>query len=996
MKKITVLILILSALASLCTAVNAESELVLISKGKDITSSGYTFNSPAERVVDGNVNSLWSSNDSGNIWVTVDLGEGYNIARVDVYPRMDMDQPSSRGNFSIQLSNDKDFSESVTILTIGEQAHKTPARAVPQTDEEYRYVRVFKQSGYLCLGEIMVFTDPNKKSDKIKNFNYKDLTEEELNKVNLLAALGCVAFESEDDAFMPEKEITRAEFIYMLMHAVHNYISVSNEEYYDDYGANFAKAEIDTAVINGYITRGDSFLPDEAMTWDLALKLSAKVMGYDMEIRRIGASTVDYISKANDENLLKGLKYHIGSMTRAEATRLIYNILFAYPVYYTDNTVKDSDKCILELIHGIFYTEGIVTANRITNINFNKVMSEDHIMIDDEVYSFAKGLEADENIIGYKVRAYHDEENRIINIVPYKEQEVVYLDNTDYPKYKNGKYVVDSKKNKGNYTLSGLLNVIYNGKAAIITDEEKYVPAEGSITLIDHDGDNVFDVVKILDFKNNLASNINPEDEYITLQFGDEKLIDFSDAEYDIYKDGKRVKLSAVKQDDVLSIAESMDKEYYIIYIGKGKIEGTIESLSEDEVVISERDEPLRIASDFHNREFMEAGSQGTIYIDYFNNAVYYEYSNSGNLRYAFIYSMRCGVDDGEEKIFIKLFNTTGKGTYTVTAKTKIGGTRYKNINDRYDILEEQLFENGKIVPQMVRYKADYDLNIMELYTVKQSENHDENPDKTIKLLGGNPAGSTNGWYVADILAGRYVTNSDTVIFDVYYDGDDYECTVRPIKYFTQLSSRYVSYSAAYGTDEYEPVDVILKYSNPTSSDAEATYMMFNNVSMVVDDDDSVQYLVCGYSSGRKVEYMTAKQSVVDRLDLKKGMIIKCITRNGKVSGITVTYDPQSGLKEGFNNITQTDDVYNDNNNSFLQADVKKLNNGLVVLERDGKPYMFWGNSIGGICLYDSDKDKIIIMSANELRAKDEMPESYHKTVSHVKNGYIRNMFVYR
>lgn len=978
----------------------AAGELVLVSKGAAVTSSGCTFNLPATNITDGNTSSIWSSNDSSNIWAIVDLGQEYNIERIDIYPRMDMDQSISRGNFAVQISNESDFSEYITVLTVGAQAHKEVARVSPGLDEGYRYVRIIKTSGtYLCIGEVMVFNDPAKKIDNIKIIEADDMEGKILNRLNLLSALDCINFEIEENKFRPEAEVTRAELVSMLMRAARTEIPASTADVFDDIAESFAKEEINNAAEFGYIQPGGSFYPDKAVTQQQALQLAVKILGADTVVQAQGGSLSHYIEMARTKKLLDGVKFKNGGMTRADAVNFVYNLLFAYPHDYeyieTGDTVKyrESSSTVLEAVHEVYVIEGVVTANEITNLNFNKKTRENYILIGDTPYVFAKGLVADPELLGQKVRAYYRDDNEIICIHSDEEQEIVKL-NPDDISYSSGRYKCTENGKSKYYNLYSKCDIVYNDQAVGTLADSEYVPTEGNVTLIDRDGDGKYEVVKILNYVNNKVSNVSIADEFITFKFGSERYMDLSDIDYNVYKNGKKIQLSSIKSGDIIAVAESKDGSYCKFYIGTGKFEGTVKEMSETEVLLTE-DRSLRISNGFLNLGEIGLGEAGTVYTDYFGNAVYYEYDGEKNLRYAYVYDI--GFDENilNKIIQIKLHNTTGTGIYTITEDTKLSGTKYPNFDALETAIRSELYDdNGKFVPQMIRYVSDYDLNMKEMWTSEGSAIYMGNPDKTIKLLGGNPTTIAGGWYISDILAGSYLTDSDTVIFDIYYDGEDYECTIRPVSYFTTLSTRNVDYSAVYGTDSYEPADVILKYSSEGSGSRK--YMMLDKINPAVDDNGTVQYMIYGCSENKKVSYMTSKATAISGLELSRGMVICCMISNDKVNNVSVVYDPDTGIKNGFSLITSTDSIYNDNDNSILQADVERINNGLVGLKNSSGRYMFWDKAIGGICTYDEEKDEVRVIASGGLRSAEEMPQDYSKVIAHVKSGNIRNMFVYR
>src|SRR5262249_37244188 len=113
--------------------------------------------------------SIWHSNlNSGKLeWWQVDLGQAQRIAAIEIAFRNDEDQPATRRNFEVLVSNNANFSSFKRLAQQGETA--LPFRqswSVAVADATgYRYVRIRKtklDAGlygevYFNLAEVRVF-----------------------------------------------------------------------------------------------------------------------------------------------------------------------------------------------------------------------------------------------------------------------------------------------------------------------------------------------------------------------------------------------------------------------------------------------------------------------------------------------------------------------------------------------------------------------------------------------------------------------------------------------------------------------------------------------------------------------------------------------------------------------------------------------------------------------------------------------------------------------
>jgi hypothetical protein len=128
-------------------------------------SSSYDSGTLPGTANDGVINNSWYAGWSANTedtspWWQVDLGELKKISMIELTPRHVFDQPVTRKNFEIRVSNDPTFATYTVVYTQG----NTPLRfdstlkADVADSNSYRYVRIAKtQPEYFCIGEVKVF-----------------------------------------------------------------------------------------------------------------------------------------------------------------------------------------------------------------------------------------------------------------------------------------------------------------------------------------------------------------------------------------------------------------------------------------------------------------------------------------------------------------------------------------------------------------------------------------------------------------------------------------------------------------------------------------------------------------------------------------------------------------------------------------------------------------------------------------------------------------------
>ena len=130
--------------------------------GKPSSASSF-YDAPysAAKANDGKSDTIWAalSNDTAPSW-TVDLGANYNIQRVEIVSRQNLDQSLTRENFEIRGSVTSNFLTYEVLATQGTPpfSHMGTWNAAVSNTNAFRYIRVAKTDGaYFAFAEVRVF-----------------------------------------------------------------------------------------------------------------------------------------------------------------------------------------------------------------------------------------------------------------------------------------------------------------------------------------------------------------------------------------------------------------------------------------------------------------------------------------------------------------------------------------------------------------------------------------------------------------------------------------------------------------------------------------------------------------------------------------------------------------------------------------------------------------------------------------------------------------------
>lgn len=149
-----------------------------------------------------------------------------------------------------------------------------------------------------------------------------------------------------NNTFQPSKTVTRAEMIKMIVTA---YGLENLAEYSDEESTGYADVDMDYFVsantsvkhwASGYIyvakeygfideSPNKNFYPDDNVTYADAITYCLRILGYKYEIESKGTRPTNYIAKAQDLKLLKGLEInsYSDSATRGNVAILLWNVM---------------------------------------------------------------------------------------------------------------------------------------------------------------------------------------------------------------------------------------------------------------------------------------------------------------------------------------------------------------------------------------------------------------------------------------------------------------------------------------------------------------------------------------------------------------------------------------------------------------------------------------------------------------------------------------------
>ena len=615
------------------------------------------------------------------------------------------------------------------------------------------------------------------------------------------------------------------------------------------------------------LVSGDSdgnFNPESPVVAEHAAKLASKLLGLvkpqeETYLQVLGNSGISVTVSAD------------GYMTKGDIAYLIYDMLMheTYDSAYMGNTITSatiSDKTYLEKVFAIYEVNGIVSADSYSSIYDKSNLGKNQYKINDIIFNNKTGRNDlfAMNICGFYK---HNKSGDYDLLCAYPSQNNVLSINSDKIKdYNNKQYKYSKSEYDEKYYKAQLANgftAIYNGifvSGADGFNDTHMIPKNGSVTLIDNNDDDKYDVALIKSYENRIFNGYNESKNLIytnngNYTFDNDKLV-ITDI------DGNIINLSSVKDKSVLSIGQSFKKESTIIVVSEKTVTGSIVEKGRDYVKIGDAMFYYDTSIGTLNAD-MQLRSSGTFYVNFEGKIVYADISNNDGWFYA--YMIKAYEDDGKNNIIFRAFNEDGKIVdYKSADKLTIDGTRKKwTLSD----VEAAISVNGKF-KSLVRCYMNSDGILTHVDTVKKVNS--SNDDEMMSI--NSASGSKN--YRSNMLSCRFIINDKTRIFVI--PDEDNKDSFYVMSKKDLVSSKAYNVAGAYKTqsDSYFAEAVVFANSSMIlASDREQHLSVVEDILTTINaDGDVVKKLVVSNDKQQKFAILTESENTLN--DATSGLTI--------------------------------------------------------------------------------------------------------------------------
>ncbi len=803
--------------------------------------------------------------------------------------------------------------------------------------------------------------------------------------IELLGALEIMVGDKETGAFRPDDTIKRSEFakVAVTSMGMENLADSFNypTKFPDVVENHWANGYINVAANQGLVIGDDegNFRPDDTITYAEAVTVLVRLIGHTPAAEKKGGFPTGYVTVATQTGITKNaVASNDSAVIRGMVAQLSANALVTKKMEQTsfgaDEAYQIVDKTLLddELSTKIVYDQ--VTAVGTSSLTGTSTLKNNEVRIGNDVYEVAdKALPQVRRLLGFNVEAYiqedsHGDKTLILAREQKGKNSSVKINALDIESVSEDTQVTvsywldkENDKEPEKAFISADAKYIYNGQA-ISFDVSELTPEAGSLTLLDRNRDDVYDVVFIESYENYVVEEVIETSNRVTDKYGKSSLILDSEDEsvkFILTRGGNEIKISDLSEWDVLSVAKSKDSSIVIIEVTTEKVTGRVTEKHGDKFVIDGKE--YRVAANYP--ETISLNDEGTFYLDKDGNIAAVDATTALSSNYAYLTAadLTTGFD---KRLQIKVFDKNGEvKVLTSYDKIKFNGVSNKKPQEVLDALKPE----GTLTPSLVTVETNQDgeVTVINTATDKTSGGIDKN------AFTLNAAGTLK-YKASSKKLGNYNINKDTIIFDIPEgETDAKKYAIANMDIFEDNTDYDV---LVYDVAEDLTAKVVIVTNSTGIANLDASAVVVDKISTFLNDEDESVEKLYAFVDGEKKTFTTTEADILvneSGEQLSAGDIIQVKTNSeGEIESIRVLFEAANKTTEGIN--TVGDDlvtVYGKVTKKFINSINVSVNGGAVE-----------NYSTEGAIVYEYNSSKatnsVKVAEAGDITQYDELDES--------------------
>ncbi len=815
-------------------------------------------------------------------------------------------------------------------------------------------------------------------SPDAQNSKYKEAIE-------LLGALEIMVGDAESGNFRPDDTIKRSEFAKVAVTAMgmENVAESSDQptKYPDVVENHWANGYINVATNQGIIIGDDEgdFRPDDTITYAEAVTVLVRLIGHTPVAEKKGGFPQGYVTVATQTGITKSaVASNNAAVTRGMVAQLTANALVTDKMVQTnfgsDESYQVVDETLLEeeLSTKIVYDQ--ITAVGTSSLTGSSTLKNNEVKIGDGVYEVAdKALSDTRKLLGFNVEAYvqedeHGDEYLILAREQKGKNSSMKINTKDIEDVTADtqvtvEYWEDKEKDKEpkEAIIAADAKYLYNGQA-ISFNAEELKPTAGSLTLLDRNRDDVYDVVFIEEYENYVVEEVIVSSNRITDKYGKPSLVldpENDNVKFVITRGGQAVELKDLNEWDVLSVAKSKDASIIIVEVTSEKVTGKVTEKHGEKFVIGGNE--YYVSANY--TEEIKLNDEGTFYLDKDGHIAAVDATSALSSNYAYVTGAE--VTTGfDKRLSVKVFDKNGEiKVIKSTEKVRVNGTPNKTAAEALAALKNE----GTVVPTLITYELNSDGELTQLNTAEDKTSGGILKDKF--TLNAN---ATLKYRESSKKLGNYNVNANTIVFDIPAgETDAKKYAIADYKLFEDNTDYDV---LVYDVKEDLTAGVVIVTNSTGIANLEASAVVVDKIATSLNDEDERVEKLYAYVDGEKKTFSTTEEGILvngEDEQLKAGDIIQVKTNaKGEIESIRVLFEVANKATEA--KTTVADDLV-----TVYGKVVKKFANSINVSVNGGAVENY---STSNATVYEVNTEKTInpvrVAEAGDITQYDELDVS--------------------
>lgn len=797
--------------------------------------------------------------------------------------------------------------------------------------------------------------------------------------IQVLSALNIMNGD-ENGAFRPDDTIIRSEVTKMAICALGlsdaAEASKGTSKFPDVSKSHWANGYINLATDMGIIIGDDKgkFRPNDTITYAEAMTIMVRALGYEPKAQEKGGFPSGYILTASETGLTNKVQGTASApISRGNVAYLTANALETKLMEQTNFGSNPEygvvDKTLLNDRLGVTKHEGQVIAIPNSSITGESKLSKGQVQIGEEVYETSYNMS---NLLGFNVTYYIEDEGKgteqlILAVPTTGKNKTLAVSSKLFEKVteKNGKKVIEyfesenSSKTK-TAEISPTAKLVYNGKHAELTDELLNIAKKsGTINLLDTDKNGIYDIIFVTVYRNMVVDTVSVNGR-ITDKYNQPALLLNEDVEYTIEKGLDQLKVSDLKEYDVLSVAESLDKKFYIVAVSNESVTGKVTAKNDDGFVIDGK--TYEVADNY--TDSITIGLEGKFYLDIDGRIAAVDTSSQLSSNYAYLVR---GYETEDEVVKFRFFTKDGKDT-TVTAaeKIRVNGSGGKRATE---VLASLIGDGKDVTKQLVTYTTNADGKLTAINTAKDNTANGNTDTSNFTL---NYILDDAIFTEATKKLGNIRVNDQTVIFNIPSDSEDMtDYSMATIDMFEDKESYDVLVYDR--TEDFTAKAIVVTNAN-FKTNADSPIAVVKNVSTGTNNDDEITDVLRALVGGKEETIFAESEGILKKGDkpLKAGDVIQYKKNaDGEIVSIRVLLDIETKATEKAEEPAE--------NLAIVYGKVtKKFSSSINVTVNDGETLNF--KISDDVLVYSVDtkvsKNQVTLAEINDIQSFDETEQN--------------------